>query len=108
MYRNVVTNYTIVHVYGMRKCLITAETNRPVVHPQMIYEYAYGETWRNYIDRDKPEKLGEKCVPLSTTNPTWTDQGANTSLHGERPAAYRLTSLRSMCYGGCGVRNVCG
>jgi hypothetical protein len=36
---------------------------------------------------------GKACpgATLSTTNPTWTDPGADPSLRGERPATNRLS-----------------
>jgi hypothetical protein len=52
----------------------------------MIHEY--GERRWDDVDRGKP-KNSEKNLPsasLSTTNPTWTDLGANKGLRGERPA----------------------
>jgi hypothetical protein len=41
----------------------------------------------------KTEELIEKLVPshLSTTNPTWTDMGANPGLRCEKPATNRLS-----------------
>jgi hypothetical protein len=46
-----------------------------------------------YSDRGKTEDLGEKPVPgpLSTTNPTWIDPGANPCLRDERPATNHLS-----------------
>jgi hypothetical protein len=43
-------------------------------------------TWQG-----KTEVLGENPVPVSTTNPTWTDPGSNPGLRGERPATNRLS-----------------
>jgi hypothetical protein len=60
-------------------------------HGAVIDEYRAMAEW--YIDRGKP-KNSEKICPiatLSTTNPTWTDLGANMSLCGERPATNRLS-----------------
>jgi hypothetical protein len=42
----------------------------------------------------KTEVLGGKTCPsatLSAINPTWTDQGSNPGLRGERPATNRLS-----------------
>jgi hypothetical protein len=56
-----------VRVGGVRLRLWTAATNRPVVHPQMIY--VYGEPRWNDIDRGKPVELGEKPVPVPLRPP---------------------------------------
>jgi hypothetical protein len=34
---------------------------------------------------------------LSTTNPTWTDQGSNLGLRGDRPATNRLSHGTANC-----------
>jgi hypothetical protein len=75
---------TVVHVRGVRVCLWTVATKRPVVHPHVINEY--GQQWWNDID-------GKTCpsTTLSTTNPTWTNLGANLGLSGERPAINHLS-----------------
>jgi len=42
----------------------------------------------------KTEELGVKPLPsatLSTANPTWTDPGLNSDLHGEKPPTYFLS-----------------
>jgi hypothetical protein len=57
---------------------------------QVIYKH--GEPRWNYIDRGKQNNL-EKIrlsATLSTTNPTWTEPGANTGLRNKRPAINRL------------------
>jgi hypothetical protein len=44
---------------------------------------------------------GGKTYPsatLSTTNPTWTDQGSNLGISGERPATNRLSHGTAICY----------
>jgi hypothetical protein len=41
----------VVHVSGVRPYLRTVDTNWPVVHSQVMYEY--GEPWWNDIDRRK-------------------------------------------------------
>jgi DNA-binding protein H-NS len=50
---------------------------------QMSMEHQWNDTDR--VQSNNSEK--EKCpsVTLSTTNPTWTGQGVNPGLHGERP-----------------------
>jgi hypothetical protein len=40
---------------------------------------------------EKTERIGEKCVTLSATDPTWTAQVANPGLWGEKPSTNRLT-----------------
>jgi hypothetical protein len=49
------------------------------------------------ISRRKTEEFGEKpaSATLSTTNPTWTDLGANPSLRGKRPATKRVSHGRA-------------
>jgi hypothetical protein len=40
------------------------------------------------------QRIQRKSCPnatLSTTNPTWTDKGANLDFHSERPATNRLS-----------------
>jgi hypothetical protein len=61
----------VVHVNGVRLCVWIAATSGPIVH---IHEY--GEPQWNDTD-GKTEETREKPVPvpLSTTNPTWTDLG---------------------------------
>jgi hypothetical protein len=82
----------LVHVDGARRCLRTAATNRPFVHPSDI-GYEYGELQWNNIDRRKTEELGEKpvtCANLLTTNPTGTDLGANPVPRGEKLSNNRV------------------
>jgi hypothetical protein len=45
------------------------------------------------LTRGKPKYSGETCpsATLSTTNPTWTDQGSNLGLRGERTATNCLS-----------------
>jgi hypothetical protein len=45
------------------------------------------------------EELGENLptATLSTTYPTWIDQGANPGLCGERPATNRLSHGTALC-----------
>jgi hypothetical protein len=72
----------VVHVDGVRKCLWTAATNGPIVHPWYI---EYGQPWWNDTDRGN-RGIRIKTSPsatLSTTNPTWTDPGANPGRHGK-------------------------
>jgi hypothetical protein len=81
----------VVHIDRGRLCLWTVATNRPLFIPQVTYEY--GEQWWNYTDRGKlktSEKNLSQCH-LSTTNPTWSDLGANPSLHKENPATNHLS-----------------
>jgi hypothetical protein len=49
--------------------------------------------WKE-IDRGKPTTRRKTCpsATLSTTNPTWTDQGSNPSLRSGRPATNGLSS----------------
>jgi hypothetical protein len=52
-----------VHVDGVRRCLWTAATNRPIVHPpgdMVIYEYGVTVEW---YWQGKAEDLEEKSVP---------------------------------------------
>jgi hypothetical protein len=51
--------------------------------------YNYGETQWNDIDRINLRKTCPSAI-LSTTNPTWTDPGANPGLHSERPVTNHL------------------
>jgi hypothetical protein len=43
---------------------------------------------------------GKTCpsATLSITNPTWTDQGSNQDVRGERPATNRLSHGRVMVW----------
>jgi hypothetical protein len=47
--------------------------------------YEHGEPWWNDTDRGNRRTLRKTChsATLSTTNPTWTDPGANLALRGE-------------------------
>jgi hypothetical protein len=57
----------------------------------MIYEY--GEPLCNDTNRGKPKNLEQDlshCY-FSAINPKWTDLGANTGLHGERPVTNCLS-----------------
>jgi hypothetical protein len=81
----------VVHIDGGRLCPWIVATNRLLFIPQVTYEYR--EQWWNYTDRGKP-KTSEKNLSqchLSTTNPTWSDLGANPSLHNEKPATNHLS-----------------
>jgi hypothetical protein len=57
-----------------------------ILHPHMIYDY--GERRWNDTDRGNRRYRRKTCpyATLFTTNPIWTDQGANTGLRGERLA----------------------
>jgi hypothetical protein len=54
---------------------------------------SHGEPWWDDTDRGKPENSRRTCpsTTLNTTNPTWTEPGANPVLRGRRPAT-RLPS----------------
>jgi hypothetical protein len=45
-------------------------------------------------NRKKTEKNLSPCY-VPTTNPTWTDQGANPGLRGEMPVTNRLSRDRA-------------
>jgi hypothetical protein len=45
--------------------------------------------------REKPRN-SRKTRPSASTNPTWTDPGANPKLRGERPAVNRLSHLNKL------------
>jgi hypothetical protein len=49
----------VVHVNGVRRCLLTVSTNGPIILIQMIYKY--GEPRWNEIDKEKP-KYSEKIL----------------------------------------------
>jgi hypothetical protein len=56
----------------------------------MIYEY--GEPRLKYIIREKPKNSKILFIAtLCTTNPTWSDLGANPGLRGSRPETKRLS-----------------
>jgi hypothetical protein len=46
-------------------------------------------------DREKPKSLGEKFVPVSTTNPTRTALEVNESHSGQKPATNRQSCLET-------------
>jgi hypothetical protein len=52
---------------GVRLRLWTADTNRPIFHPQVIYEH--GESWWNDVDRGKlpirPPELSRNSINIS-------------------------------------------
>jgi hypothetical protein len=76
-----------VHISGFRLSLWTAATNGPIVHlPGVTYENT--EPWRNDTTGENQRAWRKTCpsASLSTTNPTWTDLGANRGLCSERPA----------------------
>jgi hypothetical protein len=78
-----------VHADGVKRCLWTAVTNGPTVHPPGD---TYGGPWWNGSDRENG-RTRRNCpsATLSTTFLTWTDLGANQGLRGERPATYGLS-----------------
>jgi hypothetical protein len=63
----------------------------PTVHPPRDTRECRVMVERQW--QRKTEELWKKPCPNATfftVNPTWTDQGVNLGLHGERPATYRL------------------
>jgi hypothetical protein len=59
-----------------------------------LWWYVGVMSWWNDFHRRKNEKCWEKTCPsatLSTTNPTWIDQGANLGLCGRRPVTNCLS-----------------
>jgi len=65
--------------------------NRPLVQPHIV---VYMESHGGMILTGENRKTRRETCPsatLSTTNPTWTDPGANPGLSGERPATNRLS-----------------
>ena len=56
------------------------------------------EHWWNDTDRGNRSTVRILCASaaLSITNPTWTDLGSNTRLHGERLATDRLSHRTSI------------
>jgi hypothetical protein len=66
-----------------------------LLFPQILMIYECGEPrWNDDTDVGKPKNSEEKTYPaatLSTTNPTWTDRGADPGLCGGRPATNRLS-----------------
>jgi hypothetical protein len=80
----------VVHVDGLRQCLWTAVTNGPICSPPRWY-VSMGSlggmilTGENGIIRRK----AYLSATLSTTNPTWTDLGANPGFRSKRPATIR-------------------
>jgi hypothetical protein len=78
----------LVHLDGVRLCLWTAATSRPIVHSPRWYmramEWYWWENWRTW----------RKTCPsatLPTTHPTWTDLGTNPDLHDEMLATNCLS-----------------
>jgi hypothetical protein len=71
--------------------------------PQIIYEH--GEPRWNAMDRGKPNNLEKNLTSnaLFTTNFTWADPGANTGLHGERPATNCLSRRRFLLFPSSGL-----
>jgi hypothetical protein len=65
-------------------------TDRPVVHPQVIYEY--GESRWNGVDRILPKKSKKNLYHCRFVhhNPTFTNTGAKPVLRSHRPATNRL------------------
>lgn len=84
--------WNVACVDGMRLYLWTATSNGHIVRPPdntLVWRTTVKWYWlRN------PEELGENpCLSatLSTTNSTWTDQGANPVLRSERLATNHLS-----------------
>jgi hypothetical protein len=69
-----------------------------LVIPKVIYEH--GEPRWNDIDRGSITARRKTCpsATLSTTNSTWTDQGANSGLSCELSATNRLSHSTADCY----------
>jgi hypothetical protein len=78
-----------VYVHGVRPCLRTAATNRPIVHPPH-YINIYPR-W-NVTDRGKltPRKTRTSAI-LCTINPAWTKLEANSGHRSDMPATKRLS-----------------
>jgi hypothetical protein len=82
--------HDVVHVDGVRLCLWTATSNRPVVHPQVMRVESHGRmilTGRN--QRSRRETCPSATLP--SINYTWTDMDANPGFHTERRVANYLS-----------------
>jgi hypothetical protein len=79
-----------VHVDGVRRCVETAATKGPIVHPPSnIWVWtATVELWR---ENQRTQRKTYACATSSTTNSIWTDPGTNQGLRGDRPASNRLS-----------------
>jgi hypothetical protein len=79
-------------VNGVRLSLNCDHQRAYCSYAQMIYEYRERQS-KDDTDRRNGRTRRKPCpsATLSTTNPTWTDQGANPGLRGERPATNHLS-----------------
>jgi hypothetical protein len=76
----------LVHVDGVKLCLWTVATNRPVVHlPGDIWAWGRGRMVLTWVNLRTWRKTCTNAI-LSATNPTWTDLGVNPGFCSERPA----------------------
>jgi hypothetical protein len=75
------TNYNVFYVDEVRLCLRTADSNGLIVlPPDNIYEYGALIEWYRQGKAKNSEKKTRPGAKMSTTNPKWTDPGANTVL----------------------------
>jgi hypothetical protein len=78
----------VVQVDRMRRCIQTAATNGPIVHPpDNIW------VWRATVEWETRRTRRKTCpsATMSTINSTWNGAGANPGLCGERPASNHLS-----------------
>jgi hypothetical protein len=59
--------------------------------PQVIYEYGAMLEWYWHGENQRTFRKTCPCATLSTTNPTWTDLGANPCLSSERLVTNHLS-----------------
>jgi hypothetical protein len=87
------TIVAVVNVDVLSLCIWTAATNGPIVHPPGDRLYEYRKLRWNDIGMGN-WRTGEKTctsATLSTTNPKWTNMGANPGLRGRMLATNRLS-----------------
>lgn len=76
----------VVHVDRVRRCLRTASTSEPIVHPR-------GDIRANDIGGENGSNLRKVCpiAALSTTNSICFDPGKTPIIRGERPAINHMS-----------------
>jgi hypothetical protein len=98
IFTKITNHFRVVYADGVRLCLWTAATNRPILHlPDgniLIWRTTMEWEWQG-----KTQEIREKPVPVPLCPPpTQNDQEANPGLRHERPATNRLSLIKNYAF----------